>query len=83
MITDIDICKLLSNTPLIPEKYYTYLGSSFIKLTTDKTENILRQDQLELESKINQIRDGLKDKVRRLKSMQDHHWNTGFDLKAV
>merc|ERR1712038_1082792 len=65
----------------LPNKYYTYFGSSFIKLKGSSVEESIRKDQIELEEKINSIRNGLKDKVRKLKSLQDHQWNTGFDLK--
>ncbi|KAJ8041964.1 p53 and DNA damage-regulated protein 1 [Holothuria leucospilota] len=64
-------------------KEWVCFGNTFLKLPHCKTEEMLKEDQKQLDTEIEKLRDELKPKVKRLRDMEGLPDVKGFDLKSL
>lgn len=65
------------------EKVKVCFGNMFIKFPKSKTGKMIQKDQEQLDKEINDLRNGLKDKVNRLNEMQGKAELRGYNLSAL
>ncbi|UYV82581.1 PDRG1 [Cordylochernes scorpioides] len=65
------------------DKTWLCFGNVFLKHTTEKTKEILNNEQQELDTTINKLRDGVKAKVSRVQDLEGKVTRAGFDLVAL
>eukprot|EP00057_Strongylocentrotus_purpuratus_P006526 XP_011661000.1 PREDICTED: p53 and DNA damage-regulated protein 1 [Strongylocentrotus purpuratus] len=64
-------------------KTWVGFGNTFIKLPAKNVKIMLTEDQKKLDEEINELRNGLKPKVAKLREMEGQEEKKGFDLKAM
>ncbi|XP_030831883.1 p53 and DNA damage-regulated protein 1 [Strongylocentrotus purpuratus] len=64
-------------------KTWVGFGNTFIKLPAKNVKTMLTEDQKKLDEEINELRNGLKPKVAKLREMEGQEEKKGFDLKAM
>ena len=65
------------------KKQWVSFGNMFIKLPTSYTSELLDRDYKNLGEEISEIRDGLKDKVEKLRDLEGKPALKGFHLKPL
>ena len=65
------------------QKFYCSFGNTFLKLSDKELMKQMEADQIEINEKSEKIRNGLKDKVAKLKEAEGDELNSGFHLKPV
>ena len=65
------------------EKVYLSFGNMFIKMPQDKAKTLLKKDFEQLDDEIGEIRTKLKEKVNKLRDIENKEELKGFDLKAL
>ncbi|XP_072169178.1 p53 and DNA damage-regulated protein 1-like isoform X1 [Diadema setosum] len=64
-------------------KTWICFGNTFVKLPSKNVQTMLTEDQKRLDGEINNLREGLKPKVAKLRDMEGKAEKKGFDLKAM
>ncbi|XP_041457247.1 p53 and DNA damage-regulated protein 1-like [Lytechinus variegatus] len=64
-------------------KTWVSFGNTFIKFPAKNVKMMLTNDQKKLDEEINDLRNGLKPKVAKLREMEGQEEKKGFDLKAM
>ncbi|KAM9364310.1 p53 and DNA damage-regulated protein 1 [Pholidichthys leucotaenia] len=65
------------------EKVKVCLGNMFIKFPKSKTAEMIEKDQKQLDNEINELRNGLKEKVNCLNEMQGKPALRGYSLSPL
>lgn len=66
-----------------PKKHWVCVGDMFMRLSNNEARNLIVDDQYHIDTGIEKLRDGLKDKVEKLNQLEGKPGLTGFNLKAL
>ncbi|XP_071959136.1 p53 and DNA damage-regulated protein 1-like [Antedon mediterranea] len=58
-------------------------GNMFLKMPVAATQQVLIEDQKQLDAGIDELRNGMKPKVARLRDMEGENEAKGFDLQSL
>jgi len=58
-------------------------GNTFVKTKVDSANSLINRDQIEINKRVDDLRNGLKPKVDRLRQLEGEEALKGFDLKAL
>ena len=64
-------------------KSWVCVGQTFIKIPTKKATEILKRDQLHYNEEIDSLRNGLKQKVNKVRDLEGKPEAKAFNLKAL
>ncbi|RWS24673.1 p53 and DNA damage-regulated protein 1-like protein [Leptotrombidium deliense] len=65
------------------EKVYFCLGNTFYKVSKETAKKMIRQDQEELNNKIQELREEMKVKVNELRKLEGRAELKGYDLSPM
>lgn len=65
------------------KRHWVCVGDMFIKLNTNDTRNLIFEDQYQLDTGVEKLRDELKEQVDKLRQLEGKPELTGFNLKPL
>ncbi|XP_033101552.1 p53 and DNA damage-regulated protein 1-like [Anneissia japonica] len=78
------LAKMQPNEKSKKEKnVWVCFGNMFVKMPVTTTQQVLSDDQKQLDKGIEELRNGLKPKVARLRDMEGEKEAKGFDLQCL
>lgn len=77
--------RALAKTTANNSKQNTWIvaGNTFIKLPVSGVKTLLEEDMHSIDTEINTVRDGLRDKVNKLNALEQRPEVKGFNLKSL